>query len=444
MLLSLSLSFFTSCYLYANFAASLLELPSLLFVVDSYQVLLKWMIIPYASSLLCYCAFFLLFKKIVDLRRLLAKLSWAVLIASSVFLLYPLKFSQPFPQLDGLLFTQAFSLLHGIDQPYNQAPSLHVIFAVIFYSEIVKLTRNTTLRAISRAWFALIIVSTWFTLQHHSIDIISGLAVGVTINLLIKHSAHYASSLYLMAGGLSMLAMHFLADKCYPAMVMMAYLATSLLATSLVYSFNEPRWLGKRSGRLSIYRGLLFAPYLLGYQLTWWLNNRYFPNSQRLTKVTEQLWLGPKLKPALVTLLPAEVSVFDLTAELNEQPSLLTGQYQNFPLLDLQAPSAGQLASIMSSLLAQLKSQAQVDGTPLASRSTPVVYLHCAMGYSRCYLLACLYLMIDRGYSPSRARQYLTALGGSVKLGAQYLSDNQLLAIAERCKRAALELNNVT
>ncbi len=246
-----------------------------------------------------------------------------------------------------------------------------------------------------------------------------------------------------MASGLSMLAMHFLADKSYPAMAVMGYLATSLLATSLVYSFNQPRWLGKRSGKLTFYRGLLFAPYLLGYQLTWWLNNRCFPNSQRLTKITDQLWLGPKLKPALVTLLPAAVSVFDLTAELNEQPSLLTDQYQNFPLLDLQAPSAEQLASIMSSLLAQLKLQVQAQGTPLSSTRTPVVYLHCAMGYSRCYLVACLYLMIDRGYSPSRARQYLTALGGSVKLGAQYLSDNQLLAVAERCKKTALEVNNV-
>ena len=131
-LLIISLSYFAISYLSTGFlAASSLGVSSYRNGLDAYQIFIDWMIIPYSTSILFYCYSILATKNRLDLRILLAKLSWATFIASAFFLIFPAQFSQPLPLIENKVFSVFYSLLHTVDNPYNQAPSLHVIFCVI-------------------------------------------------------------------------------------------------------------------------------------------------------------------------------------------------------------------------------------------------------------------------------------------------------------------------
>jgi hypothetical protein len=70
-----------------------------------------------------------------------------------------------------------FGALDSFDQPFNQAPSLHLSLALIvaarFWTHLYGFERR-----ILEGWFVLVGASALTTYQHHFIDIATGLAVG--------------------------------------------------------------------------------------------------------------------------------------------------------------------------------------------------------------------------------------------------------------------------
>lgn len=114
-----------------------------------------------------------------DLRRLGRRLIAGTLIGGAIFLLFPsrLGFVRAVP--DDPLYAPVFSGIFAIDKPYNNAPSLHVVFSVLIACAIARARPRA--RWLAYGWAALICLSTWLVHQHHLADIVSGLLLALLL-----------------------------------------------------------------------------------------------------------------------------------------------------------------------------------------------------------------------------------------------------------------------
>jgi membrane-associated phospholipid phosphatase len=143
---------------------------------SSHIPLLPWTIVPYWLIDLLYGVSLLL----CTTRRQLDTHAWRLLltqlIAVACFLLFPLRCTFERGEVSGA-FGWMFAALMSFDQPYNQAPSLHIALLVVLLEPY--------LRAVPRACQALVVavalligVSVLTTWQHHFFDIPTGLWLG--------------------------------------------------------------------------------------------------------------------------------------------------------------------------------------------------------------------------------------------------------------------------
>jgi membrane-associated phospholipid phosphatase len=121
----------------------------------------------------------------------------ATLIAGICFLLIPMRFALPTPQVQGSL-GRIFDWLHALDRPYNEFPSLHVAFCVILANLYLRRCHGV-IRFFLAIWFALIILSTLLTYQHHAVDVLGGITTAGICMALFRddpswqNHSHYGS-----------------------------------------------------------------------------------------------------------------------------------------------------------------------------------------------------------------------------------------------------------
>jgi hypothetical protein len=72
-----------------------------------------------------------------------------------------------------------FNALRGFDQPFNQAPSLHIALAVILWDWYRQFIRPLWARLVLHVWAFAICASVLTTWQHHFIDIPTGALLGL-------------------------------------------------------------------------------------------------------------------------------------------------------------------------------------------------------------------------------------------------------------------------
>ena len=72
-----------------------------------------------------------------------------------------------------------FNALRGFDQPFNQAPSLHIALAVILWDWYRRLLPARWARIVLHVWAFAICASVLTTWQHHFIDIPTGALLGL-------------------------------------------------------------------------------------------------------------------------------------------------------------------------------------------------------------------------------------------------------------------------
>lgn len=175
--LALLAPFFFLSYGFANhYAASLKAVPSIMFAWEADIPLWPWSIVPYWSIDLFYGLSLLLCWNKFELKQQMLRLFSAQIIAVSCFLLFPLKFSLVRPELSGF-FGLWFDVLMGFDQPFNQAPSLHIVLLVILW-DFYRRHVNGSWKLLVDCWSFLIGLSVLTTWQHHFIDIPTGILVG--------------------------------------------------------------------------------------------------------------------------------------------------------------------------------------------------------------------------------------------------------------------------
>ncbi len=377
---------FALCYPLGNQLAQQQQVRrSLALALDAHIPFLPWMIVPYATSGVFFTLVFFLVRTPEQLRVASRRLLTATVLGTMSFALFPARFSLTRPTLDG-----ALALLYGgldaVDQPYNQFPSLHVAYCVIFWLALAPLVRGG-LRALLGAWLALIVASTVFTWQHHVVDVAGGLALGLFAALLVRPGRtrrHTVAFYYAIGTGVLLLAGAWALRS-----PLLAYVAISLALVAAAYWRRRAGFLGKQGGRHGLASWLLYWPYLAGYRLTWaavLLRERQRP---AFVRHDGQLWVGRRLTGREARQLPANCWVIDLSCELPETPSLRHERYRHVPLLDLHAPKAAQIRAVLA-----LLEDCERAGEP--------VYLHCAMGYSRSRFIARLYQRKKSG-CPSRS-----------------------------------------
>ncbi|ULJ62489.1 dual specificity protein phosphatase family protein [Wielerella bovis] len=238
--LILTAALFYASYGFANWLTAQRDfVPEIIFHWEHNLPFWAWTIVPYWSLNILYGLGFFLCHNHAEQNRYLMQLIAAQSIAIICFILFPLHISWQKPPTDGLT-GQLFASLATFDQPYNQAPSLHIILTIVvgyfywrrlgaidnsfrgcFFVKItnfcVKNTRQwtalahifslnlailpekptprpncqqplvslkkhrTTIRSVWLIWCALIALSVLTTYQHHFIDIPTGALVGLLI-----------------------------------------------------------------------------------------------------------------------------------------------------------------------------------------------------------------------------------------------------------------------
>lgn len=129
--------------------------------------------LPYMTSAPFFLITLFLVKNENDLKLLMKRALFLTVISVSIFIVFPMKFYFPKPEIDTSIFKFLFYLLGQLDSSFNQCPSLHVSFAflsnVVYYKEI-----KSKYKYILCIWGFLLAISVLFVFQHHFIDFVGG------------------------------------------------------------------------------------------------------------------------------------------------------------------------------------------------------------------------------------------------------------------------------
>jgi protein-tyrosine phosphatase len=352
--------FFILSYSFANwFTAQRHNVPSIVFGWEHRIPFLAWTIIPYWSTDVFYTLSFFVCRERKELDAHAKRLLAAQIISVACFLLFPLQFSFAQPRTSGL-FGWLFHALGNFDRPFNQLPSLHLSLTTILWIKYSEYTHGAALLLL-RCWFVLVGVSTLTTYQHHFIDILPGVWVGLAcIALFPDHSptalpsarSLRLASYYFVGGGVFALAGFWLGGWGW----LLFWPATSSWIVAAAYGLGSP-------GIIQRAMGLLLAPHVAAR----WIHARWSTRGQPLAQaISGGVWLGRaplrRERDAL-----GIASMVTLAVELPVDTSGVVAR--RVPMLDLVVPTAEQLEAAVAAI-DEVKS----------ARPTLVC---CALGYSR-------------------------------------------------------------
>ncbi len=365
---------FYSSYGLANWlAAQRAQVPEIVFDWEHAIPFWAWTIVPYWSLNLLYALAFFLCRDRAELHRYIRQLLSAQLLAISCFILYPLQFSWTKPPAEGLSGS-LFASLAVFDQPFNQAPSLHIMLSLIvgrFYWHRL----SPFWRVVLVLWFGLIGLSVLTTYQHHFIDIPLGIWAGLLVIWLFPQPKPAASHFRPTPGHkrwaqlYASLAAACVLLACFGgAWLWCLWPASSFALLWLAYRHLGAAALQKHSdGRFGLASTVCLLPYwvVARANMAWWL--RQAPKS---VVVTEHIHIGSILAAKHFT------AVVDVCAEYPLVRRMQSGfrqpeRVQTIPMLDMVAPHPADLQAAAAAL-EQLRQQ-----------HTAPVLVCCALGYGR-------------------------------------------------------------
>jgi protein-tyrosine phosphatase/membrane-associated phospholipid phosphatase len=350
--------FFYATYGFSNWLASIRQnVPSIVFSWEQSIPFIGWTILPYWSINAFYGLSLFVCGSKDELDTHGRRLLTAQIIAVSCFILFPLHFTFAQPATDGLPGF-LFAALGSFDQPFNQAPSLHIGLLVILW---VFYARHVPQRMawLLHIWFVLVGVSVLTTYQHHFIDIPTGVLLGFLCLWLWPDR------------GVSPWAAFAITRERRRLVLAGRYAAGAVVIVALAFYFSAEAWLllwpavslalVAANGRMSFAARVLLAPYLVGA----WHNSRAWTRRDpEPVPVAPAVLLG-RIPDRDVA---AEFStIVDLSAEL----PLTHGEvaWRAFPMLDLVTPDPAVLRAAAAAI-----EHARAEGPVLVC---------CALGYSR-------------------------------------------------------------
>jgi membrane-associated phospholipid phosphatase len=135
-----------------------------------------WMVYVYLSINL-FLALPLFVLNTGDIRRLAKVFGMATLAGALAHLLLPAQLGWERPlHVAGY---PVLAWLFVLDRPHNLVPSLHVGYSVLVGAVVWRRAGALWLRVVVGMWMALLVMSVLLAHQHHLVDVVSGVALGV-------------------------------------------------------------------------------------------------------------------------------------------------------------------------------------------------------------------------------------------------------------------------
>ena len=379
--LALNASVFATSYTLSNaYAAAHAPLASVAMAWERAIPFLPWMIVPYMSSGFFFAGSFFWARTHDQLRVLSQRLLLCTVTACLIFVLCPLQLSSTRPAVDSHLLEPLFAYLNFADRPYNQLPSLHVAYCVVFWSAL-KQQLAAPLKLALGVWLVLVAVATLLIYQHHFLDVLAGMLLGgfslrAVVPLAVGQRYVPAVALHYALAALGSIFFGVVTNLVFVG----AYFALCFSLVSWAYWRQNAAFLRKRGGQFPLLSVLLYAPYLVGYWLIWHCVRLRERGKPVIRNCTDKLLISRRLTFADSWLLPPDCAVFDLANELTELKTLRGARYHFVPMLDLMPIAPATCAQVVALIEAEIA----------AGRS---VLLHCAMGYARCVEISNVYLL---------------------------------------------------
>jgi len=379
--------FFFISYGFANWYASQQSgLPHIVFDWEKSIPFIAWTIIPYWSIDFFYAISPFICRSRHELDAHGKRLFVAQIIAVSCFILFPLEFSFARPQTSGIS-GDLFIALSSFDQPFNQAPSLHIALLVILWALY---RRHLPLKLLwpFHVLCAFIAISVLTTYQHHFIDIPTGALLGsLCVWLwplhdkpiydsakLNRHARAWRIALYYSAGALllSLLAL-FLGG----VWLWLFWPVISLLLVAVNYLYLGSRGFQKDSmGQIGTVARWLYWPYLVAAKI----NSRLWTRAQqKYSLICDRVYLG-RMPSAADIRRDDFYAVIDMSAEMSKPDAPIL--WRSRPCLDLMLPSKEDL----------LTAATWID----QFRESGKVLVVCALGYSRSALAVATWLLLSK------------------------------------------------
>ncbi|MDH5655260.1 MAG: phosphatase PAP2/dual specificity phosphatase family protein [Spirochaetia bacterium] len=370
-------SIFLSTYGLANWLASLQNgVPSIVFDWEKDIPFVPWSIVPYWIIDGLYIASVFACRTKDELNIHAKRLLSAQIIAVSVFILFPLRFAFSRPQIEGLpdLF---FTIRLGLDQPFNQAPSLHIAFIVILWILYIRHLPKILIWPFHLLSLS-IGISVLTTYQHHFIDIPTGLLLGWFSVWLwpddgrsplkkAVHNHHFPKNLRIAAYFASAAAVIAVISLVKGNLFLwFIWPAASLLLISSFYLWSGSNGFQKQSnGKINLAVHWLLFPYLFGVKIH--SSIRKLKSDHAAYHIMDGVWIGHF--PGIQDLKNEKYrAVVDLTSELSAPSSEI--QWHSLPSLNLLPPHKHDLRHTVN-LIEKLQTQGPilVTGSPGISRS---------------------------------------------------------------------------
>ncbi|WP_262711474.1 phosphatase PAP2 family protein [Chryseobacterium sp. SNU WT5] len=312
------------------------------------------------------------------------RMLFIIISAGICFLLFPLRFSLIKPEANNTIFQFFFQFLSKVDSPYNQAPSLHVAFALLFWTVFRNL--KSYWRALAAFWLLLLALSTITTYQHHFIDIICG-AILAQISFIIfpfqKNNFQLrnfqVANYYFLVGWITVLLVLILNQFHAHFWLILVWIVLVIFMIGYQYQKNNIHFLKDRYGNIPFYKKVFYFPYRAIYWFFWKFLRKY----TKPTRILPGLFISSKLDKTEIQDFDfnEKTFVYDLSAELEENDVIKEkSQYFCVPFLDI-----GSFELIVTK---KLVLQITTNYTQLPAGGK--ILIHCTMGFTRSAVIGIL------------------------------------------------------
>lgn len=383
--LSLCSIVFAVVYNFSMWHVSNLEhVESFVFDFEKHIPFLSWSIIPYMTSGVFLCLIFFLCKTRAQLQILTKRMLFITVLAGLFFVLFPLKFLLPKPDVGDSFLNFNYYLLELFDSPFNQSPSLHIAYAYVFWTIFRTLKKGW--RSVLMICLLLLGISTLTTYQHHFLDILTGSVLAHLSFIIFPENKNdsefrnfHIANFYFLFGWI-FVTVSLLLNQFFGAFwLILIWPAIVMFIVGYHYQKNNIYFLKDKSGQIAFYKKLFYFPYIFIYRILW----IYLRKNQIPLEILPQVFISSRLSNSDLKNFPVDrhTFVYDLSAEIEEHTKIRDETiYFCVPYLDIASFDLKETENLITKI-AQNHKQLQDGGK---------ILIHCTMGYSRSSVIGIL------------------------------------------------------